>query len=97
MVTDIASHGNCYHYGNEHHLTGTKAGCETVLKKGGLKDILKQLHSTNLDHQEPTETMKQPMRTRYLGHVTDYQPIRVQYFLIRLVPVTNTPPIRCTC
>eukprot|EP00116_Pleurobrachia_bachei_P004387 sb/3464649/ len=44
-------YGNWYHYGNEYHLTGTKAGCETVLKKGGLKDILKQLHSTNLDHQ----------------------------------------------
>ena len=23
---------------------------------------------------------KQPTRTRYLGHVTGYQPIRVQYF-----------------
>eukprot|EP00116_Pleurobrachia_bachei_P008605 sb/3468867/ len=29
---------------------------------------------------------KQPIRTRYLGHVTGYQPIRDQYFLIRLVP-----------
>eukprot|EP00116_Pleurobrachia_bachei_P011805 sb/3472067/ len=28
----------------------------------------------------------QPIRTRYLGHVTDYQPIRDQYFLIRSVP-----------
>eukprot|EP00116_Pleurobrachia_bachei_P002165 sb/3462427/ len=26
---------------------------------------------------------KQPIRTRYLGHVTGYQPIRDQYFLIR--------------
>eukprot|EP00116_Pleurobrachia_bachei_P013431 sb/3473693/ len=32
--------------------------------------------------QEPTETSKQPIITRYLGHVTGYQPIRNQYFLI---------------
>ena len=37
-------------------------------------------------HQEPTDTSKQPIRTRYLGHVTGYQPIRDQYFLIRSVP-----------
>ena len=30
-------------------------------------------------HQEPTESSKQPIRTRYLGHVTGYQPIRDQY------------------
>eukprot|EP00116_Pleurobrachia_bachei_P015920 sb/3476182/ len=28
----------------------------------------------------------QPIRARYLGHVTGYQPIRDQYFLIRSVP-----------
>eukprot|EP00116_Pleurobrachia_bachei_P013033 sb/3473295/ len=28
---------------------------------------------------------KQPIRLRYLGHVTDYQPIRDQHFLIRSV------------
>eukprot|EP00116_Pleurobrachia_bachei_P014677 sb/3474939/ len=39
--------------------------------------------------QEPTETSKQPIRTRYLGHVTSYQPIRDQYFLIRSVPASN--------
>eukprot|EP00116_Pleurobrachia_bachei_P018147 sb/3478409/ len=38
--------------------------------------------------QEPTETSKQPIRTRYLGHVTSYQPIRDQYFLTRSVPDT---------
>eukprot|EP00116_Pleurobrachia_bachei_P014708 sb/3474970/ len=27
---------------------------------------------------EPTKTSKQPIRTRYLGHVTGYQPIRDQ-------------------
>ena len=36
---------------------------------------------------EPTEFRKQPIRTLYLGHVTGYQPIRDQYFLIRSVPV----------
>eukprot|EP00116_Pleurobrachia_bachei_P011877 sb/3472139/ len=36
--------------------------------------------------QELTETSKQPIRTRYLGHVTGYQPIRDQYFMIRSVP-----------
>eukprot|EP00116_Pleurobrachia_bachei_P017413 sb/3477675/ len=32
--------------------------------------------------RKPTETSKQPIRPRYLGHVTDYQPIRDQYFLV---------------
>ena len=40
-------------------------------------------------NQEPTDTSKQPIRTRYLGHVTVYQPIRDQYFLIRSVPGMN--------
>eukprot|EP00116_Pleurobrachia_bachei_P014807 sb/3475069/ len=35
--------------------------------------------------QEPTETSKQPIRTRYLSQVTGYQPIRDQYSLIRSV------------
>ena len=34
--------------------------------------------------QEPADTSKQPIRT-YLGHVTGYQPIRDQYFLVRSV------------
>eukprot|EP00116_Pleurobrachia_bachei_P011042 sb/3471304/ len=49
--------------------------------------------------QEPTETSEQPIRTRYIGHVTGYQPIRDQYFLIRSVPARKhnqniqlTPP-----
>eukprot|EP00116_Pleurobrachia_bachei_P002458 sb/3462720/ len=37
-------------------------------------------------HQDPTDTSKMPIRTRYLCHVTGYQPIRDQYFLIRSVP-----------
>ena len=36
--------------------------------------------------QEPTESIKQPIRARYLGHVTGYHPIRDQYFLVRSVP-----------
>ena len=32
---------------------------------------------------------KQPIRARILGHVTGYQPIRDQYFLIRSVSVTH--------
>eukprot|EP00116_Pleurobrachia_bachei_P016466 sb/3476728/ len=36
--------------------------------------------------QEPTDTRKQPIRARYLGHVTVYQPIIDPYFLIRSVP-----------
>eukprot|EP00116_Pleurobrachia_bachei_P003881 sb/3464143/ len=36
--------------------------------------------------QEPTETSKQPIRARCLGHVTGDQPIRDQQFLIRSVP-----------
>ena len=31
---------------------------------------------------------RQPIRTLYLGHVTGYQPIREQYFLIWSVPST---------
>ena len=43
----------------------------------------KNIHSG--DH-EPTESSKQPIRARYLCHVTGYQPIRDQHFLIRSVP-----------
>ena len=32
--------------------------------------------------QESTESSKQPIRTRYFGHVTSYQPISDQYFLL---------------
>eukprot|EP00116_Pleurobrachia_bachei_P009871 sb/3470133/ len=35
--------------------------------------------------QEPTEISKQPIRTRYLGHVNGHRPIRDQYFLIQSV------------
>eukprot|EP00116_Pleurobrachia_bachei_P005472 sb/3465734/ len=36
-----------------------------------------------------SETTKQPIRNLYLGHVTSYQPIGDQYFLIRSVPATT--------
>ena len=36
--------------------------------------------------QEPTKSSKRPIRARYLGHVTGYQPIRDQYFLVRSFP-----------
>eukprot|EP00116_Pleurobrachia_bachei_P001686 sb/3461948/ len=40
-------------------------------------------------YQEPTETSKQPIRTRCLSNVTGYQPIRDQYFLIRPVSAST--------
>eukprot|EP00116_Pleurobrachia_bachei_P009468 sb/3469730/ len=40
---------------------------------------------------EPYKIGKQPIRTRYLGHVNGYQPIRNQYFLIRSVPGPREP------
>ena len=43
----------------------------------------------SINRQEPTESSKQPIRARYLGHVTGYQPISDQYFLIRSVPVNH--------
>ena len=36
--------------------------------------------------QQPIGPSKQPIRTRYLGHVTGYQPIGEQYFLVRFIP-----------
>eukprot|EP00116_Pleurobrachia_bachei_P016205 sb/3476467/ len=48
------------------------------------------------------ETSKQPIRTRCLGHVTGYQPIRDHYFLIRSnsnccqVELQNLPSISST-
>ena len=36
---------------------------------------------------------KQAIRTRYLGHVTDYQPIRHQYFPVKTIPTISDDPI----
>ena len=51
--------------------------------------VLDSIFLTNLQKelgQEPNDKSKQPIRTRYLGHVTGYQPIREQYFHILSVP-----------
>ena len=32
--------------------------------------------------EEDCVKLLKPIRTRYLGHVTNYQPIRVQYYLL---------------
>eukprot|EP00116_Pleurobrachia_bachei_P005857 sb/3466119/ len=58
--------------------------CGTVVYRTTCQDML-DLVKQNFK-QGPTETSKQPIRTRYLGHLTGYQPIRDQYFLIRSVP-----------
>eukprot|EP00116_Pleurobrachia_bachei_P006486 sb/3466748/ len=52
---------------------------------------LRKVQSTGRDGGHTgTDTSKQPIRTRYLGHVTGYQPIRNQYFLIQ--SVSNSLP-----
>ena len=55
----------------------------TVKKVGGIVDM-KALHNLLQEgnRRQPTEPSKQPIRTRYLDHVTAYQPIKVRYFLI---------------
>eukprot|EP00116_Pleurobrachia_bachei_P004519 sb/3464781/ len=59
------------------------------------RDIIFEIITTNGERrqictetfqQEPTETSKQPIRTRYLDPVTGYQPISDQYFPIWSVP-----------
>ena len=39
------------------------------------------------------DVSKQPIRARYLGHLTGYQPIRDQYFLIWSVPAGKLPKL----
>eukprot|EP00116_Pleurobrachia_bachei_P012725 sb/3472987/ len=53
-----------------------------------------EAHDTKVS-DEPTETSKQPIRTRYLGHVTGYQPIRDKYFRFRSVPDSHVTILRC--
>ena len=45
---------------------------------------------------KPSEPAKQPIRARYLGHVTGYQPITDQQFLIRSVPACHVQTLLCT-
>eukprot|EP00116_Pleurobrachia_bachei_P019394 sb/3479656/ len=49
--------------------------------------------------REPTDTSKQPIRTRYLCLVTGYQQIRDEYFLIRSVPAPKqlVSNVICLC
>eukprot|EP00116_Pleurobrachia_bachei_P012796 sb/3473058/ len=55
-----------------------------LFKYLGITDcyIATRQFNTHYELQQPTEPSKQPIRTRYLGHVTGNQPIRDQYFLI---------------
>eukprot|EP00116_Pleurobrachia_bachei_P012590 sb/3472852/ len=62
----------------------TKWVTKEMFVKGGKK---KGFH-------DQTETSKQPIRTRYLGHETGYQPIRDQYFLSRSGPAHKLGPRR---
>eukprot|EP00116_Pleurobrachia_bachei_P005206 sb/3465468/ len=64
------------------------------MREGGLKlsltpsverNTIESLSACKYQHQEPTETSKEPIRTRYLGRMTGYQPISDHYFLIRPV------------
>ena len=57
----------------------------------GATIVVERVLSNNLMHvnQESTQSSKQPIRTRYLGHVTGNQPIRDQYFMVRSVPDVN--------
>eukprot|EP00116_Pleurobrachia_bachei_P008716 sb/3468978/ len=62
------------------------------LPRNGSKPLLplRRLAGRGLRKRDGNETnagkvSKQPIGTRYLGHVTSYQPIRDQYFLIRSV------------
>eukprot|EP00116_Pleurobrachia_bachei_P000288 sb/3460550/ len=69
---------------------------------------LELLHATSFDRDRALQRLlelhpelgkycnrnsKQPIRTRYLGHVSGYQPISHQYFLIRSVPGTVVTPL----
>ena len=60
-----------------------------------LKRHMKVVHDRHTEFRCTTcEVSKRPIRTGYLGHVTGYQPIRDQYFLVRSVLLTPPPPSR---
>ena len=78
-VTQNGRHSTVfYSSGGEDNTLGVVVGDALEFKVIPEKGIFK----------EPTESCKQSIRTRYLGHVTGYQPIRDEYFLIRSVPGT---------
>ena len=77
--------------------THARAVCPNMMQEGGLREkgeapqVLKYAEregrycSYKKRTQQPTDISKQPIRTRYLGHVTAYQPIRDHYLLTRSV------------
>eukprot|EP00116_Pleurobrachia_bachei_P003888 sb/3464150/ len=79
------------------HRVFTRVPCISVVRPRTRNRLEHQLRQhLNRKHTcyylEPTETSKQPIRTRYVGqvtgyvgHMTGYQPIRDEYFLIRSV------------
>ena len=54
-----------------------------------MSEYKQQILDLYLQDQETIGFSKQPIRTRYLGHVTGYQPIREQYFLVVVYPLFN--------
>ena len=67
-----------------------------TLPKGLLAGVSRQFEGieTRLSpgqaiYLQAIELSKQPIRTRSLGHVIGYKPIRDQYFLTRSVPMTG--------
>eukprot|EP00116_Pleurobrachia_bachei_P019085 sb/3479347/ len=65
--------------------------------EGDIVDLKDWRLETDIKIAEPTETSKRPIRTRYLGNVTGYQPIRDQYFQILIRSVPGTLYIHLTC
>ena len=59
-----------------------------------LAEMIKTGKNETKASHETTRFSKQPIRTRYFGHVTGYQPIRDQHSLIRSVPKSSEGAIR---
>eukprot|EP00116_Pleurobrachia_bachei_P010904 sb/3471166/ len=70
--------------GREHHVKrGTNWMHEKGLQKYTFKTKKITLSPLKCFQFSLSHSRNRPIRTRYLGHVTSYQPIRDQYFLIR--------------
>eukprot|EP00116_Pleurobrachia_bachei_P001262 sb/3461524/ len=67
--------------------------CQSTMGGSDSQETVRDSVISNSSTSSIIGTSKQPIRTRYLGHVTGYQPIRDQYFLIRSVPVLGIPII----
>ena len=70
------------------------AHSDTILDFVKRPDIILRMITTV--SQEPTGPSKLPIRARYLGHVTGFQPIRYQYFLVRSV-LAEIMLLICVC